>query len=467
MQNLILSQLCDPAAVREVISSHPDAERATGAHERVLELGLTTSEYVGPEARAVVVYAPGRIEILGKHTDYAGGSSLTCAVNHAFFIVAARTDEPGVRVRDLTLDTSVFLGYERPFESAETSWLRYPASVIERFVQNFGKPDCGVCLAFSNAIPRASGMSSSSALVVGFYLAIAALADVQRFPRYLSNLKRPADLASYLGGVENGYTYKELAGKRGVGTRGGAQDHTAILYSKKGMFGYFGYRPLRRLETVAMPAHTRFVIGSSGVRSRKSSSELGLYNNAVEIAEAGLDAWNHALEVDFSTLGTLVSSPVFSLEKLAVILETHGKEEARAIMNRVEHFVVETTQIIPDAIRFLRNGDLCGFGDAVNHSQELSDRLLGNQVDETRFLARSARDHGAIASSAFGAGFGGSVWALVPSEEANTFMNTWIASYGRKFPHRIRNAQFFTDPTGPGAFVLGASARDLLLEPQL
>jgi len=472
LQKLSLAQLCDLEEVRKVISSHTDADRTANAVERVLELGLATSEDADRDAPAVVVYAPGRIEILGKHTDYAGGSSLTCAVNHSFIFVGARTDEPGLRIRDLTLDNTLFLEYNSPFESAKTSWLRYPASVVERFVHNFGEPEHGVNLTFSNTIPRASGMSSSSAFIVGIYLVLAALADVKKFQSYASSLQKPEDLAAYLGSVENGYSFKGLTGQRGVGTRGGAQDHTAILYSEKGKFGHFAYRPLRRLDTVPMPARTSFVIGSSGVRSRKASSELGLYNSAVEIAESGLDIWNRAMDTDYQTLGKLVASSDFSLEKLKEILDTDLKktgsnEYSRTVYSRVEQFVIETTEIIPDAVRALRVGEVGEFGTAVDRSQDLTDRLLGNQVDETRFLARSARDIGAIASSAFGAGFGGSVWALVPAEESNSFMKTWMAAYGRSFPHRIRQARFFIDSTGPGAFVLGASERDLLLEPQL
>ena len=111
-------------------------------------------------------------------------------------------------------------------------------------------------------------------------------------------------------------------------------------------------------------------------------------------------------------------------------------------------------------------GDLEAFGAAVERSQELTDKLLRNQVAETRFLAHSARKCGAIAASAFGAGFGGSVWALVDIDESGQFMRQWMLEYGAAYPERIRNAHFFVDSTGPGAFVLGASPERLLLEPK-
>src|SRR5262249_11007925 len=73
----------------------------------------------------------------------------------------------------------------------------------------------------------------------------------------------------------------------------------------------------------------------------------------------------------------------------------------------------------------------------------------GNQTQETQFLAHSARKLGAIAASAFGAGFGGSVWALVNFIESQEFLDRWAEGYRREMPDVAGNAQFFT--TLPGA----------------
>lgn len=482
LETLTLGQISDSEGVRRIVSRDPNARNIADASERILDLSTDVGRYADRNAHAVVVYAPGRVELLGKHTDYAGGSSITCAVNHAFFFVAARTDEPGVRICDATGYKCEFLDYSDPFGSATRSWLAYPASVTERFVSNFGRPDHGVCIAFSSMIPRASGLSSSSAFVVGIYLALAALADVGQFPAYGENLKSARDLADYLGCVENGFSYRGLSGKRGVGTHGGSQDHTAILYSEQGKIGHYGYRPLKRLGTMSMPPGTCFVIGSSGVRASKAGGALGPYNHAVSLAKSGLEIWNRTMTTDFQTAGEMVASASFSLEKFGDVVrdaqwntsdimgfeDSHDKAgPGQLVYDRIEQFVIETQEIIPAAIRALRSGDLEQFGSTVDRSQDLTDRLLRNQVDETRLLARAARENGAIAASAFGAGFGGSVWALVPTSESRAFAGQWMAAYGRRFPGRLRAARFFFDTTGPGAFVIGASPCELLLEPKL
>jgi galactokinase len=105
--------------------------------------------------------------------------------------------------------------------------------------------------------------------------------------------------------------------------------------------------------------------------------------------------------------------------------------------------------LIPDAVDALRRGDLAALGTTVDLSQLLAERMLGNQVPETAALARLARELGAVAASAFGAGFGGSVYAVVPEEQAAAFMTNWSHDYLARFPHRRESARFFETRLGP------------------
>jgi galactokinase len=84
-------------------------------------------------------------------------------------------------------------------------------------------------------------------------------------------------------------------------------------------------------------------------------------------------------------------------------------------------------------------------------SQHLAERLLGNQVPQTIHLAASAYPLGAVAASAFGAGFGGAVWAMVPREAAAEFATRWRQDYLERFPECADRAVFFATEPGPGA----------------
>ena len=87
---------------------------------------------------------------------------------------------------------------------------------------------------------------------------------------------------------------------------------------------------------------------------------------------------------------------------------------------------------------------------------DLTERLLKNQVEETVFLAHTARKMGALAASAFGAGFGGAVWALVRMDQADAICREWGDEYRKAYPNRAPTSEFFLTRPGPGALGAGA-----------
>jgi galactokinase len=123
-----------------------------------------------------------------------------------------------------------------------------------------------------------------------------------------------------------------------------------------------------------------------------------------------------------------------------------------ALTARLDQFVLETFQIIPAAGDALGREDLAAFGDLVDRSQAAAELWLGNQIPETIALARLARTSGALAASAFGAGFGGSVWALVGTADAPAFLDQWRSRYLANFPDRLGRAEFFLTSAGPPLF---------------
>jgi galactokinase len=122
------------------------------------------------------------------------------------------------------------------------------------------------------------------------------------------------------------------------------------------------------------------------------------------------------------------------------------------LKGRLEQFVAESYEIIPAAADALQRESLTEFGVVVDHSQHLAEANLGNQVKETVTLQRSARELGAVAASAFGAGFGGSVWALVAEEEADEFLKRWSEGYRKKYKKQGKDSTFFLSRAGPHAY---------------
>ncbi|HLN57685.1 MAG TPA: galactokinase, partial [Thermoanaerobaculia bacterium] len=121
---------------------------------------------------------------------------------------------------------------------------------------------------------------------------------------------------------------------------------------------------------------------------------------------------------------------------------------------RFEQFLLESETIVPAAAEAVATADDAVLGAVVARSQSGAERLLGNQVLETSGLVASARARGAIAASAFGAGFGGSVWALVESDGAQGFRTDWQDDYRRSFPNAAASSEFFATRAGPGRLCL-------------
>jgi len=397
-------------------------------------------------------YVPGRIEVLGKHTDYAGGRSLVCCVEKGFCLLAARRDDRTIRFVDMGRNSTAEWEFSSSSPTPPVSWVVYPATVARRVARNFPSAKHGVDVVFSSDLPRAAGISSSSAFVIASFLALSAANSLEHSEAFRENLATREDLATYLAAVENGSSFRALTGDAGVGTFGGSEDHTAILCAKPEEISQYSFCPLQPERRIKLADELTFVIASSGVAADKTGNAREQYNQLSLATRSILDIWNQKTGGNESSLGSAIRSSADAREQIQqAISEFPDSSLSRnSLGNRLEQFFVESEVIIPKAGDALKAGDWETFGELVDLSQSNAERLLNNQVPETLFLARSARELGAIAASAFGAGFGGSVWALVPKQEAQAFLARWAERYREAFSQHASSA-FFLTAAGPPA----------------
>ncbi len=423
------------------------AELFSLAAGNLLERGLAADTPV--TAR----FVPGRIEVLGKHTDYAGGRSLLAAVERGFCMVAAPRDDRIVRAWSKDSPDLADFQIDADLTPTMGHWSNYPMTVARRIARNFPGELCGAEMAVASDLPIASGMSSSSALMVTCFLTLAGINGLADRPEYTDNIHSPEELAGYLGTVENGQTFGSLTGDAGVGTFGGSEDHTAMLCCKGGELSQYSFCPVRRERQIALPGDTVFVVGSSGVVAEKTGAALELYNRASQLTSAVAEIWRAATGRDDPHMAAAAASAPEAVEQMRDILsraECDGFTPAD-LQDRFEQFYAESEQIIPAAGDALAAGNLALFGELVDRSQHLTETQLKNQVPETIFLAASARKCGAIAASAFGAGFGGSVWSLVKCDAADAYMARWSDEYHKAYPQHADMSAFFTTGAGPAA----------------
>ena len=366
---------------------------------------------------------PGRIEVLGKHTDYAGGRVLVAAVDRGV-TVRATAGADGIVARSAAFPDDVVTlraGVDPGLPPGPRG--RYLQTVVDRLALNFGEiTPCE--LEITHDLPPASGMSSSSALLCAVALTLADLSGFTETETWRRHCPDRLALAGYLAAVENGGRYGDLEGNAGVGTSGGSLDHTGMLATTAGEVAYARFDPMELLGSARFPADWRLVVGVSGVLAEKTGAARELYNRGPQTLRRILARWNERSgRADTSIRSALDAGAEFRTEP--------GYETAR-----LAQFVEESERLVPAGYEALRSGDMAAFADVVNRSHAEAVEGLGNNVPETDALVALARELGAPAATQFGAGFGGSAYALVRASDADAFASEWLTRYqqGRDLP---------------------------------
>jgi galactokinase len=403
--------------------------------------------------RKPAFFVPGRIEVLGKHTDYAGGRSLLCAVERGIlFSVEPRRDDI-VRVADIVRNETRELPFSERADAPRGDWANYVATVLRRVAANFPGKSRGADIRFANTLPVASGLSSSSALSVGVFLALDLVNRLSRDPRYRAAITSGEDVAAYIASIEMGESFGSLRGDRGVGTFGGSEDHTAILCCRAEHLSRYSFVPTRSEGVVPFPADKTFAVAFSGVAAPKTGHALDSYNEAAVAVRRIVELWNSSMHRSDRSLAVAAASRVDAPVRLRELIASSAVPgfTAARLLERFEQFLLESESFIPQAADAFERGDFAEFGRIVALSQQAAEAMLRNQIPETSALVRLARDAGAHAASAFGGGFGGSVWALVDTAIANNFLGDWRRAYSARFPEPASRADFFVTRPAAGA----------------
>ena len=329
-------------------------------------------------------HIPGRVEVLGKHTDYAGGRSMVAATEQGLIMTVVPREDRIVQITSLDLAATIEFQMHADLQPSAGTWANYPMTVARRVARNFPGKLRGAQIAIASDLPPASGLSSSSALIIAIFLALAEANDLWQHEAFRRNIKSIEDLGGYLGCNENGQTFGDLAGDRGVGTFGGSQDHTAILGGERDRLNIYKYCPVKLEQTIALPANWTFAIASSGVVAEKTGAAMEKYNLASQRVSRILERWRTQTGRTDATLHDALHSSLDAPDRIAGMLDS---DELR---NRFDQFAAESNQIVPRAARAIAEENADDLGKLVDLSQHLAETKLGNQTPETSFLAKRA-----------------------------------------------------------------------------
>lgn len=349
------------------------------------------------------VRAPGRVNLVGEHIDYCGLPVLPMAIQLG--ITAEVTPGAGtilsVSNHDSRFPPVEFAISQDIAPDARGHWGNYVRAAAQAMARRVGALE-GAAVVITSNLPVASGLSSSSALVVAIAVAL-----LRRNGITLA----PVELAALLA-----------EGERYVGTAGGGMDQAIIVAAEAGMTARIDFNPLR-LRHVAIPATWCFVVAPSLERAEKSGAVQAAYNERTRATRAAHDHLVSRLrhEADFSAL-LVTHGPAELLDAAAGLDST--------IYRRLRHVVTEAVRV-DQAVEAMESADLQGFGalmDASHQSLTTDYEVSTPALDELVGLARAA---GAAGARLTGAGFGGSIVALTEASNAGRLLEAFGSAFYR------------------------------------
>ena len=338
-------------------------------------------------APTVAARAPGRLELLGNHTDYNQGFVLSCAVEQDTRFALRPVEGKHCRVKDFRDGSVREFDLDDIDKAIPRDWANYVKGVIVELRKRgieVGAFDAGM----ESSVPLSAGMSSSAAFETA-----AGFAMREAFGIELSN----ADWARVGQGVENHY----------MGLKSGLLDQFSSIFGKKDSMILTDFRSVEVLRTVPLPAGYSIVVINSMVKHNLVDSEYNVRRQDCEAAAEKLAQ----IYPDVKTLRDV------SLEQLAAAKSALTEREYR----RALHVVGECTRVI-EAVRMLEHNDVKGFGRLWFDSHESSRVNFENSTEELDYLVELAKSvPGGLGARLSGGGFGGITIHLVATDGAEEY----------------------------------------------
>ena len=385
------------------------------------ETVLKKFEELYGDAQGVKVYfAPGRVNLIGEHTDYNGGHVFPCALTIGTYAAVRKRADRKLIFYSMNFDemgvVESSLDDLKPYKEAD--WTNYPKGVMWAFAGRGMVMDCGLDIVLNGTIPGGSGLSSSASLeVLTGYL----LKDLYGFD--VTNI----DLAKIGQYSENNFN----------GMNCGIMDQFASAMGKKDHAIFLDTADLSYEYAPLVLNGAKIVVTNSNVKHSLVNSEYNVRRSECEKALEELQT-----EVEIKGLGDLTEEQ-FEAHKSAI------KDEVRT--RRAKHAVYENQRTIR-AVEALKNQNLQLFGELMNASHVSLRDDYQVSCEEIDVLVEEAwKIDGVIGSRITGGGFGGCTVSIVRDEAVETFKEKVGAAYQERTG---KTADFYVVEIGDGPSAL-------------
>ena len=373
-------------------------------------------ELFGDEGEIGVYFAPGRVNMIGEHTDYNGGHVFPCALTIGTYGVARKRDDKKLRFYSMNFEQLGVIesSVEGLKPEKEADWTNYPKGVMWAFGEKGMKVEQGMDLVLFGNIPNGSGLSSSASVeVLTGYI----LKDMFGFD--VTN----QDLALIGQFSENKFN----------GVNCGIMDQFAIAMGKADHAIFLDTATLKYEYAPIKLENAKIVISCSNKKRGLGDSK---YNERRSECETALAELQKVVKID--SLGDLTEEQ-FEQYKDAI------KDPVR--VKRAKHAVYENQRTIK-AVEALKNNDVTLFGELMNASHvSLRDDYEVTGIELDTLVEEAWKVDGVIGSRMTGAGFGGCTVSIVKDEAVDSFIEKVGAAYKDKIGYA---ADFYVVEIGDG-----------------
>ena len=376
------------------------------------------AELFGDSEGARFYFSPGRVNLIGEHTDYNGGHVFPCALTLGTYGAARKREDNKIHFYSMNLNSFgvVEASLDDLTNKKEYNWANYPLGVVWAFKEKGHTITSGFDMVIWGNIPNGSGLSSSASLEVLTGVILTDLFEIKDLSM--------TDLALIGQYSENNFN----------GCNCGIMDQFAVAMGKKDHAIFLDTSDLSYEYAPCVLDGAKIVITNSKV---KHSLVDSAYNDRRNECAAALKALQS--ELDIQALGDLTPEE-FEAHKSLI------KDEIP--LQRAKHAVYENQRTI-DAVTALKAGDIERFGKLMNQSHISLRDDYDVSCEEIDILVDLAwKIPGVLGSRITGGGFGGCTVSIVKDESIDTFIETIGKTYLEKVGHE---AEFYTVDIGDGA----------------
>ena len=355
-------------------------------------------KYGNRNEKPVLFFSPGRVNLIGEHTDYNGGYVFPCALNYGTYLLVRKITGNKLKFSTLNFDNDEETAISGLFTNTAKTWINYPLGVINEFLKR-GIRITGLELLYFGDVPNGAGLSSSASIEM-----VTAVALKELFNAGFSTL----EMVKMSQKAENEF----------VGMNCGIMDQFAVGFGKKDHAIFLNCDTLEYENVPVILNDCSLIITNTNKRRGLTDSKYNERRGECDKAVVLLQAYK----------------PVRNLSELGTndipLLEKYISDPV--VRRRAKHVISENGRVL-EAVKVLKENNLVRFGELMNLSHDsLKDdyEVTGTELDALVYHGRKLP--GVIGTRMTGAGFGGCTVSIVKTKDAGNFMKELAIAYSAK-----------------------------------